>query len=81
MLRYKVMADKGSMYNTPNTFGIYVCGKIFRWIEETGGLIAMEHGYRQGEAVRRLLMEAGYGAPRTEQDLAGLDRCTWARRG
>ena len=45
-----------------------------------GGLIAMEHGYRQGEAVRRLLMEAGYGAPRTEQDLAGLDRCTWARR-
>ena len=46
-----------------------------------GGLIAMEHGYRQGEAVRRLLMEAGYNAPRTEQDLAGLDRCTWARRG
>lgn len=45
-----------------------------------GGLIAMEHGYCQGEAVRRLLMEAGYGAPRTEQDLAGLDRCTWARR-
>ena len=45
-----------------------------------GGLIAMEHGYRQGEAVRRLLMEAGYSAPRTEQDLAGLDRCTWARR-
>ena len=46
-----------------------------------GGLIAMEHGYRQGKAVRRLLAKAGYSAPRTEQDLAGLDRCTWARRG
>ena len=46
-----------------------------------GGLIVMEHGYRQGGAVRRLLMEAGYSEPRTEQDLAGLDRCTWARRG
>ena len=43
-----------------------------------GGLIVMEHGYRQGGAVRRLLAEAGYRAPRTEQDLAGLDRCTWA---
>ena len=34
-------ASKGSMLNTPNTFGIYVCGKIFRWVEETGGLAAM----------------------------------------
>ena len=29
------------MYNTPNTFGIYVCGKVFRWVEELGGLSAM----------------------------------------
>lgn len=43
---YRIQADKGSMYNTPNTFGIYVCGKIFRWIEETGGLIAMEQRNR-----------------------------------
>lgn len=34
-------AQKGSMLNTPNTFGIYVCGKIFRWVEEMGGLEAM----------------------------------------
>lgn len=44
---YRIQADKGSMYNTPNTFGIYVCGKIFRWIEETGGLIAMEQRNRR----------------------------------
>ena len=37
----KLQAQKGSMLNTPNTFGIYVCGKVFRWIEETGGLAAM----------------------------------------
>ncbi len=29
------------MLNTPNTFGIYVCGKVFHWVEETGGLAAM----------------------------------------
>ena len=37
----KTQAAKGSMLNTPNTFGIYVCGKVFRWVEKTGGLAAM----------------------------------------
>ena len=41
-LGYRLQCDKGSMYNTPNTFGIYLCGKVFRWIERTGGLEAME---------------------------------------
>ena len=40
-LDYKLEAVKGSMLNTPNTFGIYVCGKVFRWVERTGGLAAM----------------------------------------
>ena len=37
----KTQAAKGSMLNTPNTFGIYVCGKVFSWVEQTGGLAAM----------------------------------------
>lgn len=41
-LDYRLEADKSSMYNTPNTFGIYLCGKVFRWVEKTGGLAAME---------------------------------------
>ena len=40
-LDFKLQAQKGSMLNTPNTFGIYVCDKVFRWVEETGGLEAM----------------------------------------
>ena len=40
-LDYRVQAEKGSMLNTPNTFGIYLCGKVYRWIEEQGGLEAM----------------------------------------
>lgn len=39
---FKLEASKGSMYNTPNTFGIYVCGKVFKWVESMGGLEAME---------------------------------------
>ena len=41
-LDYKKQAKAGSMLNTPNTFGIYLCGKVFHWVEETGGLEAME---------------------------------------
>lgn len=39
---YRLQCQKDSMYNTPNTYGIYLCGKVFRWIEQTGGLEAME---------------------------------------
>lgn len=41
-LDYRLQASKESMYNTPNTFGIYLCGKVFRWIERRGGLKAMQ---------------------------------------
>lgn len=42
MLRYKIHADNGSMYNTPPAYGIYICGKVFKWIKKQGGLAAMK---------------------------------------
>ena len=41
MLKYKTHADAGSMYNTPPTYGIYICGKVFKWLLRNGGLKAM----------------------------------------
>ena len=41
-LSYKTHADNGSMYNTPNCWAIYVCGKVFKYLKRTGGLEAME---------------------------------------
>jgi len=41
-LRYGTHASKQSLYNTPPTLAIYVLGKVLRWIEERGGLAAME---------------------------------------
>ena len=41
MLRYKTHADNGSMYNTPPAYGIYICGKVFKWLKAMGGLEAM----------------------------------------
>jgi len=42
MLRYKTHADNGSMYNTPPAYGIYICGKVFKWLKAMGGLEAMK---------------------------------------
>lgn len=41
-MSYKVQVDKGSMMNTPNTYGIYMCGKVYKWVESQGGLQAMQ---------------------------------------
>ncbi len=40
-MRYDTHADAGSMYNTPNCWAIYVCGKVFRYLLDNGGLEAM----------------------------------------
>ena len=42
MLRYKTHADHGSMYNTPPAYGIYICGKVFKWLLRNGGLEEMK---------------------------------------
>ena len=42
MLRFKTQADKGSLYNTPPCYGIYICGLVFKWIKKLGGLEAMK---------------------------------------
>ncbi|MBK8019010.1 MAG: 3-phosphoserine/phosphohydroxythreonine transaminase [Betaproteobacteria bacterium] len=42
MLDYKVMADNGSMYNTPPTYSVYIAGLVFQWLKKLGGLKAME---------------------------------------
>ena len=42
MLRYKTHADAGSLYNTPPAYGIYICGKVFKWLKNKGGLAAMK---------------------------------------
>ena len=42
MLTNKIHADANSLYNTPPAYGIYICGKVFKWIKKMGGLEAMK---------------------------------------
>lgn len=51
MLQYKIHADAGSLYNTPPAYGIYICGKVFKWIQKMGGLKAMKERNEEKAAI------------------------------
>ncbi|MDF2608787.1 MAG: phosphoserine aminotransferase [Lachnospiraceae bacterium] len=42
MMKYKIHDDNKSLYNTPPAYGIYICGKVFKWLKKMGGLEAMK---------------------------------------
>ena len=54
MLQYKTHADNGSMYNTPPAYGIYICGKVFKWLKKQGGLAVMKE---RNEAKAQILYD------------------------
>jgi phosphoserine aminotransferase len=60
MLRYATHRKEGSLYNTPPTFGIYLMGRVFQWIERQGGLAGME---RKNREKAQLLYDALAGTP------------------
>ncbi len=51
MLKYKIHADNASLYNTPPAYGIYICGKVFKWLKKQGGLAAMKEYNEKKAAV------------------------------
>lgn len=59
MLKYKIHADNESLYNTPPAYGIYICGKVFKWIKKMGGLTAMkEHNEKKAKILYDFLDES-----------------------
>lgn len=51
MLKYKTHADNDSLYNTPPAYGIYICGKVFKWLKNLGGLDAMQKRNEEKAAI------------------------------
>ncbi len=59
MLKFKTQADEGSLYNTPPCYGIYICGKVFKWIKKMGGLDAMkQHNIKKADILYNFLDES-----------------------
>jgi len=51
MLKYKTYASSGSLYNTPPTYNIYICGKVFKWLKKQGGLEEMKRRNEEKAAI------------------------------
>ena len=51
MMKYKTHADADSLYNNPNCWCIYVCGKVFKWLKKMGGLEAMKERNEKKAAI------------------------------
>ena len=55
MLDYRIQVENKSLYNTPNTWGIYILSLVCKWLQEKGGLAGME---RENDEKARLVYEA-----------------------
>ncbi len=51
MLKWKTQADNDSLYNTPNCYSIYICGKVFKWLKKNGGLTAIQKKNQEKAAI------------------------------
>jgi phosphoserine aminotransferase len=79
MLDYKNLAKNGSMYNTPPCFAIYLCGLVFKWALEQGGLTKL---HELNAAKAKILYDAidasdGYCRGHAEKDCRSLMNVTF----
>ena len=51
MMKFKTHADNDSLYNTPPCYGIYICGKVFKWLKSMGGLEEMKRRNEEKAAI------------------------------
>lgn len=70
---YAVVAEHGSMYNTPPTYAIYIAGLVFEWLKERGGLPAMaEHNARKAAVLYDFLDQTAFYESRVARDCRSL---------
>jgi phosphoserine aminotransferase len=73
MLQYRTHAAENSLYNTPPTFGIYVMGEVFKWIQAQGGLTAMaEHNEAKARVLYDYLDDSEYFRGTAQPDSRSL---------
>jgi|TARA_R110000782_G_scaffold20675_19_gene55901 phosphoserine aminotransferase len=69
MVRYKNHAEAEGRFNTPNTFGVYLMGEVFKWILAEGGVKAMaEQNAEKAGVVYRFLDSQDFYKPHAQKD-------------
>ncbi len=74
-LDYKIHADKGSMYNTPPCFSIYIAGLTFQWIKKQGGVRAIQqHNLEQATKLYTVIDNSSlFNAPVQAEDRSHMN--------
>jgi phosphoserine aminotransferase len=78
MLNYALMVSKNSMFNTPNTFGIFALERMLAWLEDLGGIEVIEKENREkAESIYRELDSSDFWIPHAESSSRSLMNITW----
>ena len=78
MLNYNTHVSKGSMFNTPNTSGIYVLDRVFAWVERNGGLEgAIERNRAQAALLYGQLDSSDFWQPHASKHSRSVMNVTW----
>ncbi len=78
ILNYRIFAEKHSLYNTPNTFGIYVVNLVMKWLEDQGGIDAVEKINRQkAQLLYDALDASDFYKPHARKDSRSIMNVTW----
>ncbi|NOY26365.1 MAG: 3-phosphoserine/phosphohydroxythreonine transaminase [Oligoflexia bacterium] len=78
MLDYGLMVDKNSMFNTPNTFGIFALDQVLAWVQDGGGLSAMSaRNQAKADLLYAELDRSDFWVPRADVDSRSLMNVTW----
>ena len=78
MLDYTVHSSKGSLFNTPNTFGIFVLDRVFNWLEVNGGLEgSIARNKEKSELLYGELDRTDFWVPHAEKDSRSVMNVTW----
>ena len=77
-LDYRLHAENGSMYNTPPTYGIYICGLVFKWLLKEGGLAARKaNNEKKAKILYDYLDSSKFFKPYVEKDSRSLMNVTF----
>jgi phosphoserine aminotransferase len=78
MLDFGLMVDKGSMFNTPNTFGIFALDRVLAWLEGLGGIGAIhERNTRKASKLYGVLDGSDFWQPHAERSARSMMNVTW----
>ncbi len=78
MLDYQTHISKGSMFNTPNTYGIFVLDRVLAWVERNGGLEgAIERNKKKSGLLYEILDSSDFWRPHANPDSRSIMNVTW----